>query len=334
MPSLDSHLSRFPRLELIQGATPLEKLERLSAHQGRDIWIKRDDLTALALGGNKVRKLEYLAADALRAGADTLVTAGAIQSNHVRQTAALAARLGLGCVALLENPIDSRDRNYLTNGNRLLLDLFDAQVESVAALDAPQAQLQALADRLRSSGKRPYVVPIGGSNALGALGYVRAGLELAAQIAASGQRFAAVVLASGSAGTQAGLALALAHTLPQVPVIGVTVSRRSEDQQPKVQTLLEECAALLGVELPAACRVQLWDDYFGPRYGEPNDATLAAIRLLARLEGLLLDPVYTGKAMDGLLDGIALQRFADGPLLFLHTGGAPALFAYHSAVGD
>lgn len=207
MPSLDSHLSRFPRLELIQGATPLEKLERLSAHQGRDIWIKRDDLTALALGGNKVRKLEYLAADALRAGADTLVTAGAIQSNHVRQTAALAARLGLGCVALLENPIDSRDRNYLTNGNRLLLDLFDAQVESVAALDAPQAQLQALADRLRSSGKRPYVVPIGGSNALGALGYVRAGLELAAQIAASGQRFAAVVLASGSAGTQAGLAV-------------------------------------------------------------------------------------------------------------------------------
>ncbi|MBD7977240.1 D-cysteine desulfhydrase [Serpens gallinarum] len=334
MSSLDAHLSRFTRLDLIRVATPLEKLERLSTHMGRDIWIKRDDLTPLAMGGNKVRKLEYLAADALRAGADTLVTAGAIQSNHVRQTAALAARLGLSCTALVENPIDSADHNYLTNGNRLLLDLFNAQVEPVVMLDQPDAQLHTLAERLRSNGKRPYVIPVGGSNALGALGYVRAGLELAAQIAASGQSFAALVLASGSAGTHAGLALALAYTFPQLPVIGVTVSRRTEEQQPKVQSLLERCAALLGVELPARCQVTLWDDYFIPRYGEPNEATWAAIRLLAGMEGVLLDPVYTGKAMDGLLDGIGLQRFADGPLLFLHTGGAPALFAYHPAVLD
>ncbi|KPA94854.1 pyridoxal-phosphate dependent enzyme, partial [Pseudomonas asplenii] len=186
---IKQQLARFDRLPLLEQATPLEKLERLSAWAGRDIYIKRDDLTPLALGGNKLRKLEYLAADALAAGADTLITAGAIQSNHVRQTAALAARLGLGCVALLENPIGTGDGNYLDNGNRLLLDLFDARVELVDNLDNADEQLQALAERLRSNGKKPYLVPIGGSNALGALGYVRAGLELAAQVEATGLEF-------------------------------------------------------------------------------------------------------------------------------------------------
>ncbi|MEN0105418.1 MAG: D-cysteine desulfhydrase, partial [Pseudomonas sp.] len=273
--------------------------------------------------------LEYLVADAQRQGADVLVTAGAIQSNHVRQTAAVAARLGLGCLALLENPIGTRDGNYLGNGNRLLLDLFAADVELVANLDTADQLLQDAAERLRAQGKRPYIVPIGGSNALGALGYVRAGLELADQIATSGVNFAAVVLASGSAGTHSGLALALAERLPQLPVIGVTVSRPIATQQPKVQTLAERTAELLGTPLPAAFKVQLWDDYYGPRYGEPNADTLAAIKLLASQEGVLLDPVYTGKAFAGLLDGIAKKRFdGDAPLLFLHTGGSPALFAY------
>jgi len=287
--------------------------------------------TPLAMGGNKLRKLEYLAADALAQGADTLITAGAIQSNHVRQTAALAAKLGLGCVALLENPTGTQDPNYLGNGNRLLLDLFDAKVELVENLDQADEQLHALAARLRSNGKKPYLVPIGGSNALGALGYVRAGLELAQQIEDSGLEFAAVVLASGSAGTHSGLALALSDVLPQLPVIGVTVSRSEEDQRPKVQGLAERTAELLGVKLPDAFNVQLWDEYFAPRYGEPNAGTLAAVKLLASQEGLLLDPVYTGKAMAGLLDGVGRQRFDDGPLIFLHTGGAPALFAYAGA---
>jgi D-cysteine desulfhydrase len=240
---LTAALQRFPRLELVPTATPLARLERLSAHMSRDIWIKRDDLTPLALGGNKARKLEYLGADALRARADTLVTAGAIQSNHVRQTAGLAARLGLDCQALLENPIGTSNDCYLHNGNRLLLDLFGATVEDVDALDEPDAQLEALADRLRAQGKRPYVLPVGGSNALGALGYVRAGLELAQQLRGLGQRFAAVVVASGSAGTQAGLSLALAHELPELPVIGVTVSRPAASQRPKVEGLIERCAA-------------------------------------------------------------------------------------------
>jgi len=328
---ITEQLSRFARLDLMPSATPLEKLNRLSTWLGRDVYIKRDDLTPLALGGNKLRKLEYLAADALAQGADTLVTAGAIQSNHVRQTAAIAARLGLACFALLENPTGTTQADYLHNGNRLLLDLFDARVELVDNLDNAQASLEALAARLRTAGKQPYIVPIGGSSPVGTLGYVRAGLELAEQINASGVEFSAVVLASGSAGTHAGLALALSEQLPQLPVIGVTVSRDEDQQRPKVRQLVEATAELLGVPLPADFKVHLWDEYYGPRYGEPNAGGLAAIKLLAGQEGILLDPVYTAKAMAGLLDGVGRQRFNDGPILFLHTGGAPALFAYTDA---
>lgn len=332
MSALREALARFPRLDLAGGPTPLDKLERLSAHLRRDLWVKRDDTTPFALGGNKVRKLEFLAADALKAGADTLVTAGAIQSNHVRQTAAVAAKLGLRCVALLENPISTDDRNYLSNGNRLLLDLFGTEVELVPNLDTADELLAQTGERLRREGRQPYLVPIGGSNALGALGYVRAGLELAEQIRASGQTFSAVVLASGSAGTHAGLAIALAEALPELNVIGVTVSRTDAAQRPKVEGLVQRTLELLGHEAPAVPTIHLWDDYFGPRYGEPNAGTLDAVRLLASHEGLLLDPVYTGKAMAGLLDGIRRERFANaGPILFLHTGGSPALFAYHPA---
>lgn len=181
----------------------------------------------------------------------------------MRQTAALAAKLGLGCVALLENPLGTDDSNYTGNGNRLLLELFDTRVELVDNLDNADEQLAALAARLRSNGKKPYLVPIGGSNALGALGYVRAGLELAEQIRDSGIEFAAVVLASGSAGTHSGLGLALSEALPQLPVIGVTVSRSEEDQRPKVQGLAERTAELLGIELPTSFKVELWDEYFG-----------------------------------------------------------------------
>ncbi|MCO6056221.1 D-cysteine desulfhydrase [Pseudomonas sp. MOB-449] len=329
---LDTALARFSRLELVPSPTPLEKLEHLSQKLGRGLYVKRDDLTPFALGGNKVRKLEFLAAEALAQGADTLVTAGAIQSNHVRQTAALAARLGLGCVALLENPIGTTDSNYLGNGNRLLLDLFGTEVELVPNLDNADELLAATGERLRAAGKKPYLVPIGGSNALGALGYVRAGLELAEQIKASGEHFSAVVLASGSAGTHAGLALALEYALPGTRVIGVTVSRPDATQRPKVEGLLQRTADLLGVPVPSGLKVELWDQYFFPRYGEPNAGTLDAVRQAASLEGLLLDPVYTGKAFAGLLDGIAKGAFSgDGPVLFLHTGGSPALFAYHPA---
>lgn len=324
-------LNRFERLELVPHATPLQHLLRLSHHMGRDIYVKRDDLTLFALGGNKARKLEYLGSDALAQQADTLITAGAIQSNHVRQTAALAAKLGLACVALLENPIDTQEQNYLHNGNRLLLDLFGTRVEHVDNLEEPDLMLMAKAERLRATGKSPYVIPIGGSNALGTLGYVKAGLEFAEQVSAKGLENGTLVLASGSGATHAGLALALAHVLPGWRVLGITVSRPADLQRPKVLGLVERTAELLGIPVPENLAIELWDEYYGPRYGEPNTGTLDAIRLLASSQGLLLDPVYTGKAFAGLLDGVHKGAFEEGkPIVFLHTGGAPALFAYQS----
>ncbi|EPW0365414.1 D-cysteine desulfhydrase [Klebsiella quasipneumoniae] len=321
------NLTRFPRLELIGAPTPLEYLPRLSDHLGREIFIKRDDTTPLAMGGNKLRKLEFLAADALREGADTLITAGAIQSNHVRQTAAVAAKLGLHCVALLENPIGTRAENYLSNGNRLLLDLFNTQVEMCDALTDPAAQLDELATRIEAQGYRPYVIPVGGSNALGALGYVESALEIAQQCE-DAVEISSVVVASGSAGTHAGLAVGLEQLMPQAELIGVTVSRAVADQLPKV--VAQQQAVANSLELQAKADIILWDDYFAPGYGTPNEEGMAAVKLLAQLEGILLDPVYTGKAMAGLIDGITQKRFKDeGPILFVHTGGAPALFAYH-----
>ncbi|SUW63249.1 D-cysteine desulfhydrase [Buttiauxella agrestis] len=321
------NLTRFPRLEFIGAPTPLEYLPRFSDYLGREIYIKRDDTTPMAMGGNKLRKLEFLAADALREGADTLVTAGAIQSNHVRQTAAVAAKLGLKCVALLENPIGTKAENYLTNGNRLMLDLFDAEIEMCDALHSPDSQLEEIAVRLEAQGFRPYVIPVGGSNALGALGYVESALEIAQQCEGA-VNVSSVVVASGSAGTHAGLAVGLEQVMPDVDLIGVTVSRSIAQQLPKVEALQHAVAQSLSVS--ANNPIVLWDDYFAPGYGTPNEEGLEAIKLLARLEGILLDPVYTGKAMAGLIDGVAQKRFKDdGPIIFIHTGGAPALFAYH-----
>ena len=324
------NLTRFPRLEFIGAPTPLEYLPRFSDYLGREIYIKRDDTTPMAMGGNKLRKLEFLAADALREGADTLVTAGAIQSNHVRQTAAVAAKLGLKCVALLENPIGTKAENYLTNGNRLMLDLFDVEIEMCDALHSPDQQLEEIAVRLEAQGFRPYVIPVGGSNALGALGYVESALEIAQQCEGA-VSVSSVVVASGSAGTHAGLAVGLEQVMPDVDLIGITVSRTIAQQLPKVEALQQAVAQSLSVS--ANNPIKLWDDYFAPGYGTPNEEGLEAIKILARLEGILLDPVYTGKAMAGLIDGVAQKRFKDeGPIIFIHTGGAPALFAYHPHV--
>ena len=325
---LKHQLENFSRIDLVGNSTPLERLNRLSDFVGRDIYIKRDDVTPLALGGNKLRKLEFLAAAAIEEGADTLITAGAIQSNHVRQTAAVAAKLGLKCLALLENPIGTEAENYLHNGNRLLLDLFNTEVVMCDGLYDPMAQMAEQATLLEAQGFRPYIVPVGGSNGLGALGYVQCAIEIAEQSSAGFVDFSAIIVASGSAGTHAGLAVALRELMPTTKLIGVTVSRIADEQRPKVQTIATEVMKLLDLpgEIP---EIELWDDYFAPRYGEPSQEGLAAIKLLAELEAMLLDPVYTGKTMAGLLDGLERQLIpGDGPVLFVHTGGSPALFAY------
>ncbi len=299
---------------------------------GPRLWIKRDDCTGLAGGGNKTRKLEYLLAEALDAGADSVLTTGAIQSNHARQTAAAAAKLGLECHLLLEEEVNRTDADYGGSGNLLIDRLCRAHLHRYPRnTDMPLA-LDTLAEKLRAEGRRPYAIPVGGSSARGALGYVRCAEELLQQSQTLGIDVDLVVHASGSAGTQAGLLAGFAALGADIPVLGICVSRPAAEQEEKVMGLVGESLSLLEVSAPFAReRVRANGDYVGEGYGIPTDEMIDAVKLGARLEGLLLDPVYTGKAMAGLID-LAQKGALDkaNNVVFLHTGGAAALFAYRS----
>ncbi len=327
-------IADFPRERLAHLPTPLEPLRALSNHLGGpQIYVKRDDCTGLATGGNKTRKLEFLVADALRQGADTLITAGAVQSNHARQTAAAAARFGLRCELVLARSVPWRDPGYETLGNVLYDRLLGARLHFVAG-DVDRAEaMRRLAERLRDSGARPYVIPVGGSCPLGALGYVECAAELLAQTDAQGLSPDALVLASGSGGTQAGLVVGCQARGAAFPVIGVCDETPWEAVAGAVRPIADGVADLLGAVADIDWgRVEFLDSYAGPAYGVPTAETVAAISLVARLEGLLLDPVYSGKAMAGLIGLVRQGRFREGQtVLFLHTGGSAALDAYPSA---
>ncbi|WP_296473446.1 D-cysteine desulfhydrase [Roseinatronobacter sp.] len=325
------HLARFPRYRLGHFPTPLERLDRLSAHLGGpEIWIKRDDCTGLASGGNKTRKLEFLLADALEQGADTLVTQGATQSNHVRQTVAAACRAGLDCHALLERRVTNQGADYETAGNVLLDRMMDCSFDfRPEGLDM-NAEGQALAEELRAQGRKPYFIPGGGSNPIGALGYAACAEELVHQADTQGLRIDAIVHATGSAGTQAGLVAGLYAMNAPIPVTGISVRAPRERQIANVHALAAQTAERLGArgELPSEM-VEARDDQVGPGYGQPTESMVDAMLLLARLEGILLDPVYSGKGFAGLVAMIREGRFRKGQrIVFLHTGGSAALFAY------
>ena len=324
-------ISAFPRVALSHLPTPLERLERLSNHMaGPEIFIKRDDCTGLATGGNKARKLEYLMADALRQGADTVVTAGAVQSNHVRQTAAAATRLGLACHALLEQEVPCDEPSYTGSANVLLNRLFNCHVEYCAAGADLPARLRARARELRSQGRKPYVIPVGGSNAVGGLGYVRCAAELMAQCLDRDVRMTRVLHASGSGATQAGLVAGFRDLGANTEVIGISVSSDRVTQRRKVRRQANELFDLMGLDkaVPAAA-IKVYSQYVGEAYGIPTEAMREAMLLVARLEGILLDPVYTGKAMAGMLDLIEKGELnAADTVVFLHTGGTAELFAY------
>jgi D-cysteine desulfhydrase family pyridoxal phosphate-dependent enzyme len=327
-------LDQLPRIALQHAPTPLEPMPRLTAALGGpQLWIKRDDCTGLALGGNKVRKLEFLLGEALAQGADTIITAGGPQSNHARQTAAAAAKLGLDCVLILTDAVMGRDPTYHTNGNLLLDELFGARIELHPGTADPDVELARAAEQCRAEGGTPYIIPIGGSNALGMMGYVDAARELLDQAKAQGVGITHVALASGSGGTHAGLALGLALGGSTAPAIGYCISRTSQEQRPRVAALLQAGSQLLGVASPlSGDDVVLEDGVVGEGYGQPTDGMVEALRLAAAQEALLLDPVYTGKAMAGLIAGIRAGRFRpDDAVVFLHTGGAPSLFAYPDA---
>ena len=324
-------LSRFPRTRLAHLPTPLEPLPRLSRHLGGpQLWVKRDDCTGLATGGNKTRKLEFVMGDALERGADTVITVGALQSNHVRQTAAAACRLGLQCEVLLEHRLDDPSPTYTGSGNVLLDRLFGAHIREFPAGTDFDAEMAAAADACRQRGGKPYVVPGGASNAIGALGYVNCAIELLAQASDAGIVVDRLVTATGSAGTQAGLVVGLKATNCGIPLLGIGVGAPQEQQERKVYELAMATAEHVGVpgcvdraDVVANC------DYVGAGYGVPTEAMNEAVLLLARLEGLLVDPVYSGKALAGLIDLVRQGEFdGDDNVVFLHTGGAVGLFAY------
>lgn len=325
---------RFPRVRLSHLPTPIEPLERLSAHLGGPrLFMKRDDCTGLATGGNKARKLEFLVGEALKQNADMLVTHGAVQSNHVRQTAAAACRFGLKTHALLERRIPNTPAAYEDNGNVLLDKLFGATLEyRPTGLDM-NAEAQAVTERLRAEGHRPYFIPGGGSNAVGALGYAYCAQEILQQCRDSGQSFQWLVTPTGSTGTHAGLIAGLHALGAELPVMGISVRQKQERQVGAVHALAQATTSLLGAAPVSPSRTLVDDGYVGEGYGIPAPSTLEAIALTARTEGILLDPVYTGKGMAGLI-GLVRQGFfkPSDSVLFLHTGGSSALFAYEEAV--
>jgi L-cysteate sulfo-lyase len=325
------NMDSFPRVSLAHLPTPLEPLTRLSRYLGGpDIWIKRDDCTGLGSGGNKTRKLEFLIADALQRGADTILTLGAVQSNHVRQTAAAAARLGLACHALLETEVPCMEPSYVGSGNVLLDGLLGATVEyHEHGSDLPFIAAKR-ASELKKSGRRPYVIPVGGSNAIGALGYVDCARELVSQMQQAGLSARRLVHATGSAGTQAGLLVGLQESGIVLPLHGISVSADEATQHAKVRALVDDTAGLLGCStIIEDTAIHVNDTWVGPGYGMPTEAMREAVRLGAEQEGILLDPVYSGKAMAGLIGMIRDGELAPGDaVVFLHTGGSAGLFAY------
>lgn len=331
-------LSRFPRRRYSEGPTPLAPLPRFSAAlaascpEGRapEVWIKRDDLLGLSPGGNKTRKLEFLMAEALGKGADTIITCGAPQSNHCRLTLAAAITEGLKCRFVIEERVPG-SFSETANGNHFLFRLYGVEdITVVPAGTDMAAAMQAVADQVRAAGGTPYVIPGGGSNALGGLGYVACAQELQEQMSDLGVSFDAVVVGSGSSGTHGGMVAGFLGNRIQVPLLGVGVSRDPVDQVPLVRREAQAILDLLGVELPVGeADVTCVGGYWQPKYSIPNAGMVEAVQMLARTEAVLLDPVYTGKIMAGLIGLARAGTWADGQrVLFLHTGGMPALFAY------
>jgi L-cysteate sulfo-lyase len=326
------HLSRFPRLHFAHLPTPLEPMERISkALGGPNLWIKRDDCTGLSSGGNKTRKLEFLMADAVANGADTIVTQGATQSNHARQTCAIAAKLDFETHILLEDRTGYQDEAYVHNGNVLLDELHGATISVRPDGSDMNAEMEQLAQTLRDDGKKPYIVPGGGSNEIGALGYVNAAFELTHQANERSLQIDHLVHATGSAGTQAGLVVGMEAMNSGIPVYGVSVRAPKQKQEDNVYGLAQRTLDFMGLnpDLVARDKVVANSDYVGDGYGLPTESMVEAVKMLASYEGILLDPVYSGKGFAGLIDLIRKGHFKQGEnVVFLHTGGSVSLFAY------
>lgn len=321
-------IAALPRFPLVDGPSPLQPLRRLSAAlgpgSGAEVWIKREDLLPLAFGGNKLRNLEFLVGAALADGADTLVTSGRRWSNHCRLTAAAGARAGLAVHLVLSGP---PPRPGEEGPNQRLDELLGATVHVTGTDDRAEraAAVEAVAETQRAAGQRPFVIGVGGTGPVGAAGQVLAGLELAGQLAARGVAQATIVVPSATGGTQAGLLVGLELAAPPVrPVLGIAVAAPALDLRPTILDLLDGLGPLGGVRVEPAT-VVVEDDQLGAGYGHPTEAAAEATRLLARTEGILVDPIYTAKALAGLIARARDGRLT-GPVVFWHAGGAPGLF--------
>ena len=335
-------LSRFPRRRYTKDATPLEFLPNFTAAlratcpDGKSprVWIKRDDMLGLTPGGNKTRKLEFLVADAVGQGADTLITCGAPQSNHCRATLSAAVKEGMKCRFVIEERVPNSYREE-ASGNNFLFRLMGVEAITVVPAGTNMMEaMQAVAAELAALGRKAYIVPGGGSNAIGGLGYVACAQELQQQFFEQGVQIDRVVVGSGSSGTHGGLLAGFLGNHIHIPIVGIGVSRDPTDQDPLVHKEAQAVADLLGLNMTVAREAVLsFGGWWRPKYSVPNTAMVEAVQMLARTEAILLDPVYTGKIMAGLI-GLARQGYFDKDenVLFIHTGGAPSLHAYESEV--
>ena len=329
---MDSTLD-FPRTDLGFTPTPLHPLDRLSQSVGGPrLWIKRDDCTGLGTGGNKTRKLEFLLGEAIAQRADTVITYGAVQSNHARQTAAACARLGITCHLILSRRVAWRHPEYESNGNVLLDRLFGAKVHIVEPADV-EARSRALVADLTDRGRHCYVVPTGGSNSVGALGYVRCAEEIAAQTKTLGFEPDAIVHATSSGGTQAGLIIGAIRSRLGCDVIGINVYDTDHAQlERRVSRLVDDTKRRVQLPAEEMPRVRIVHDYLGEDYGIPTRQTIDGIRQLASLEGIVCDPVYSGKALGGLLEMLRTSELRSARnIIFVHTGGIASLPVYLDA---
>ncbi|UJW33817.1 D-cysteine desulfhydrase family protein [Saccharothrix sp. AJ9571] len=310
-------LDRFPRVRLGTWPTPLEEAPRLSEALGTTVLLKRDDVNGLGVGGNKLRKLEFLLGRALADGADTVITFGALQTNHGRQTAAACAKLGLRCELVLTAKVPRDGEAYERSGNIILDHLFGANVHRCADEEETGATYDRLVAEAAAEGRKVATLPVGGSDAVGLLGYVAAAAEIREQLDG---RPARILVPQGSGGTAAGLALGWAGRL-DIACVGHSAAESEET----LSTLVDAGARHLGIDPPALDHVRITDRTLGPGYGVPTDEVWEALRLFGRTEGVVLDPVYTGKAAAALL---AEPRPEEGPVVFWHTGGLPGVFGY------
>ena len=326
------NFTKFPRRQYLQGNTPIEFLPLLTKAVGGDVnlWVKRDDLLPGAAGGNKTRKLEFCIAEAIEKGADSIITCGAIQSNHCRLTLSWSVKENLDCHLILEERVKGT-YNKDASGNNFLYQLLGVtSIEIVEGGSDTTAAMEKKAASLKAVGKKPYMIPIGASNAIGALGYAACAGETMTQLNSMHLDIDHVVVPSGSAGTHAGMVVGMAGVNAGIPITGINVSQTKNEKEEKVYNLALELAQKLDIKAGISRKdIICFDEYVGEGYSIPTDSMVEAVKLFARTEGILLDPVYSGKAAAGLVDLVRKNHFPKGSnVLFLHTGGTPALYAY------